>query len=137
MPQQYKTVRVPIDATSPSSSEYSTDAETPTPTPSHRETHQTHSSSAQPGPAANAEHPGEGIEYSVGQKVQYKPVGGRDSQTSISTGTVERVLTSKEQAGDKKVRVNASEREPQYEILNSNTGKKTALKGKNILGVME
>ncbi|RPA85754.1 hypothetical protein BJ508DRAFT_193552, partial [Ascobolus immersus RN42] len=72
--------------------------------------------------------------YEVGDRVQYRPIGGPDSNTSTSTGTIERVLTSKTPAGSTGVSVNASVEEPQYEILNDNTHKKSALKGKNILG---
>ncbi|RPA82621.1 hypothetical protein BJ508DRAFT_86516 [Ascobolus immersus RN42] len=54
--------------------------------------------------------------YEVGDTVEYVPVGGPDSQTSRSTGKIERILTSKTAAGDTGVRVNATPDQPQYEV---------------------
>ncbi|RPA75140.1 hypothetical protein BJ508DRAFT_332423 [Ascobolus immersus RN42] len=77
------------------------------------------------------------IPFREGQTVEYVPIGGPNSHTSMSTGRIERVLTSKAQAGDKNVRVNATKDQPQYEILNDNTQKRTALKGKNLINVID
>ncbi|KAF8463106.1 hypothetical protein BDZ91DRAFT_732504 [Kalaharituber pfeilii] len=71
--------------------------------------------------------------YKEGQQVEYKPVGGRESNTSSSTGVIERVLTEDTPAGDTGVTVKASEDSPRYEIRNDNTGKKSAVKEENIL----
>ncbi|KAJ9152317.1 hypothetical protein NKR19_g4567 [Coniochaeta hoffmannii] len=71
-------------------------------------------------------------QYKEGQKVQYKPVGGPNSNTSESVGTIKGVLTEPgNQAGRN---VNASEEQPRYEIENANTGKTTTIYEENILG---
>ena len=73
--------------------------------------------------------------FQQGQQVEYKPVGGqwrwlivpnraneryirigRDSNTSSSTGTIERVLTEDAPAGSTGVTVRASEENPRYEV---------------------
>ncbi|KAL4977673.1 hypothetical protein BDW66DRAFT_132182 [Aspergillus desertorum] len=70
--------------------------------------------------------------YSNGQTVEYKPVGGRDSNTSKSTGKIKSVLTEPGRQADRNV--DASEDNPRYEIENSNTGKITSVYEDNILG---
>ncbi|KAL4900856.1 hypothetical protein BDW74DRAFT_182441 [Aspergillus multicolor] len=70
--------------------------------------------------------------YQNGQMVEYKPVGGRDSNTSKSTGTIKSVLTESGRQADRNV--DASEDKPRYEIENSNTGKLTSVYEDNILG---
>ncbi|KAI6915174.1 hypothetical protein KC318_g159 [Hortaea werneckii] len=70
--------------------------------------------------------------YKEGQQVRYKPVGGPDSNTSESTGTIKSVLTEPGTQADRQV--NASADDPRYEIENSNTGKTTAVYEANILG---
>ncbi|KAL2007268.1 hypothetical protein VTN00DRAFT_8706 [Thermoascus crustaceus] len=70
-------------------------------------------------------------QYRNGQTVLYKPVGGPDSQTSESVGTVRSVLT---QPGNQANRnVDASEDMPRYEVENNNTGKLTTIYERNIL----
>ncbi|KAJ9300575.1 hypothetical protein DTO271G3_1739 [Paecilomyces variotii] len=70
--------------------------------------------------------------YKVGDTVRYKPVGGPDSNTSESVGTVKSVLTEPgNQAGRN---VDASQDDPRYEIENNNTGKTTTIYESNILG---
>ncbi|RDW67271.1 DUF2945 domain-containing protein [Aspergillus mulundensis] len=70
--------------------------------------------------------------YQNGQMVEYKPVGGRDSNTSKSTGTIKSVLTESGRQADRNV--DASQDKPRYEIENSNTGKLTSVYEDNILG---
>ncbi|KAL5341008.1 hypothetical protein BJX70DRAFT_360110, partial [Aspergillus crustosus] len=70
--------------------------------------------------------------YSNGQRVEYKPVGGPDSNTSVSTGKVMSVLTEPGVQADRNVE--ASKDKPRYEIENSNTGKLTSVFETNILG---
>ncbi|KAL4737042.1 hypothetical protein BDV11DRAFT_192574 [Aspergillus similis] len=70
--------------------------------------------------------------YTNGQMVEYKPVGGRDSNTSKSVGTIMSVLTEPGRQADRNV--DASEDAPRYEIENSNTGKITTVYEDNILG---
>jgi len=41
---------------------------------------------------------------------------GPDSNTGLSTGVIQRVLTTKTPAGDQKVAVNATPEVPQYEV---------------------
>ncbi|KAJ9633934.1 hypothetical protein H2199_009183 [Coniosporium tulheliwenetii] len=70
--------------------------------------------------------------YSEGETVRYKPVGGPDSNTSESTGTIKKVITEPGTLTDRNV--DAGEDEPRYEIENTNTGKSSAIYEKNILG---
>ncbi|EEP78377.1 predicted protein [Uncinocarpus reesii 1704] len=70
--------------------------------------------------------------YEEGMDVRYKPVGGPDSQTSVSTGTVMSIATEPTQQAGRNV--SASDADPRYEIRNSNTGKTTTVYEKNILG---
>ncbi|KAI3336818.1 hypothetical protein HD806DRAFT_528406 [Xylariaceae sp. AK1471] len=70
--------------------------------------------------------------YSDGEKVRYKPVGGRNSNTSESTGTITNVLTEPGTQADRNVQASADE--PRYEIQNDNTGKLTSVYESNILG---
>ncbi|KAJ9639001.1 hypothetical protein H2201_005911 [Coniosporium apollinis] len=74
-------------------------------------------------------------QYSEGDTVRYKPVGGPDSNTSESTGTIKKVLTEPDTVGDR--HVNASDDDPRYEIENANTGKTSAIYERNILGKAE
>ncbi|KAI9887977.1 MAG: hypothetical protein M1823_000234 [Watsoniomyces obsoletus] len=69
--------------------------------------------------------------YKVGETVVYKPVGGPDSNTSESTGTIVSVLEEPGEMTDRNV--DASPENPRYEIENTNTGKKSAIKEDNIL----
>ncbi|MCJ1367262.1 hypothetical protein MMC16_006394 [Acarospora aff. strigata] len=71
-------------------------------------------------------------QYKEGQQVRYKPVGGPDSNTSESVGTIKAVATEPSNLADRNV--NASEEEPTYEIENTNTGKSSPIKESNILG---
>ncbi|KAF6749875.1 hypothetical protein DFP72DRAFT_1072787 [Ephemerocybe angulata] len=71
-------------------------------------------------------------QYKKGDTVSYKPVGGPDSNTSETTGTITDVLTEPGRQADRNVQ--ASEDDPRYEIENSNTGKMTTIYEKNILG---
>ncbi|KAF8420473.1 hypothetical protein EV426DRAFT_675410 [Tirmania nivea] len=71
--------------------------------------------------------------YKEGQQVEYKPVGGRDSNTSSSTGTIERVITEDAPAGSTGVTVKADPEHPRYEVKNDKTGKTSAVKEENIL----
>ncbi|KAJ2935140.1 hypothetical protein H1R20_g1963, partial [Candolleomyces eurysporus] len=73
--------------------------------------------------------------YQEGQFVRYKPVGGPDSNTPESVGTIRGVLTEPGVQADRHVQ--ASEEEPRYEVENKNTGKRTAIFQKNIIGVAE
>ncbi|KAI5854063.1 hypothetical protein BZA05DRAFT_473374 [Tricharina praecox] len=57
--------------------------------------------------------------------------------TSTSVGKIERVLTEPTQAGDAQVTVQASEKDPRYEIRNEKTGKAAAVKEENIESVIE
>ncbi|ODM14907.1 hypothetical protein SI65_09659 [Aspergillus cristatus] len=71
-------------------------------------------------------------QYRNGQAVHYKPVGGPNSRTSESIGTIQSILTEPgNQAGRN---VDASEEEPKYEIENQDTGKTTTVFERNILG---
>ncbi|KAE8315610.1 hypothetical protein BDV24DRAFT_129847 [Aspergillus arachidicola] len=74
-------------------------------------------------------------QYRNGQSVIYKPIGGPDSRTPESIGTIQSVLTEPgNQAGR---HVDASEENPRYEIENQNTGKTTTVYERNILGPAE
>ncbi|RPA74784.1 hypothetical protein BJ508DRAFT_418442 [Ascobolus immersus RN42] len=87
-------------------------------------------------PARPADDSGVETKYRAGQTVEYRPIGGPDSNTGLSTGVIQRVLTSKTPAGDQQVAVNATPQVPQYEIRNNNTGKASALKGRNLMNII-
>ncbi|KAL4961612.1 DUF2945 domain-containing protein [Aspergillus stella-maris] len=70
--------------------------------------------------------------YSNGQMVTYKPVGGPDSNTATSTGTIKSILTEPGKQADRNV--DASEERPRYEIENANTNKVTSVYEANIMG---
>ncbi|PGH28052.1 hypothetical protein AJ80_00307 [Polytolypa hystricis UAMH7299] len=70
--------------------------------------------------------------YHQGMNVRYKPVGGPESRTAESIGLIKSVLTSTTQQGGRTIA--ASEEDPRYEIQNQNTGKKTMINERNILG---
>ncbi|KAI1824831.1 hypothetical protein F4861DRAFT_538666 [Xylaria intraflava] len=70
--------------------------------------------------------------YSNGQSVRYKPVGGPESNTAVSTGRITDVLTEPGMQAERNVQ--ASAHEPRYEIQNDNTGKLTSIYESNILG---
>ncbi|KAI1448274.1 hypothetical protein F5Y02DRAFT_415004 [Annulohypoxylon stygium] len=89
------------------------------------------------------------VQYKTGQTVRYKPVGGPGSNTSESTGRITDVLTKPGVQADRNVQASADE--PRYEyndrgadvnaimrrnkqIQNDNTGKRTTVYEKNILG---
>jgi len=121
--KEYKTVRVPVNSSTPGEEvSYSEGTNL-----------QDRGSNSPPKPQSSSTR----TEYQAGQNVEYKPIGGPNSNTSVSTGTIERVITSKQPAGDTKVSVNASEDNPRYEIKNNHTGKKSAINGANIIGEME
>ncbi|KAF3483187.1 uncharacterized protein GIQ15_02511 [Arthroderma uncinatum] len=70
-------------------------------------------------------------QFRPGQSIVYRPVGGPDSMTSDTIGTITGVLTHDgKQAGRN---VAASDDEPRYEVENQNTGKLTSIKEANIL----
>ncbi|KAF2275417.1 uncharacterized protein EI97DRAFT_467991 [Westerdykella ornata] len=71
-------------------------------------------------------------QFKQGSSVRYKPVGGPESNTSESVGTIKSILTEHGQQAGRNVA--ASEEEPRYEIENNNTGKTTTIFEKNILG---
>ncbi|KFH45366.1 hypothetical protein ACRE_038000 [Hapsidospora chrysogenum ATCC 11550] len=72
-------------------------------------------------------------QYKTGQSVRYKPVGGPESNTSESVGTITNVLTEPGVQAERNVQ--ASSDNPRYEIENSNTGKLTTVYESNILGM--
>ncbi|KAF5857100.1 hypothetical protein ETB97_006279 [Aspergillus alliaceus] len=74
-------------------------------------------------------------QYSNGQNVIYKPIGGPDSRTPESIGTIRSVLT--EPGAQASRNVDASEDNPRYEIENRKTGKTTSVYERNILGPAE
>ncbi|CRG86341.1 ADP-ribosylation factor 6 [Talaromyces islandicus] len=69
--------------------------------------------------------------YRVNDQVRYKPVGGRESNTSESVGVIKQVITEPGSLTGRQVQ--ASQADPRYEVENSNTGKRTAIKESNIL----
>ncbi|GES62106.1 hypothetical protein ATEIFO6365_0005008200 [Aspergillus terreus] len=71
-------------------------------------------------------------QYRNGQTVRYKPVGGPESHTSESVGTIKSILTEPGIQAERQVQ--ASEDQPRYEIENQNTGRLTTIYEKNILG---
>jgi hypothetical protein len=89
-------------------------------------------------------------QYRVNDQVRYKPVGGmsntqkrlfyikiisnpsgRESNTSETVGVVRQVITEPGSLTGRQVQ--ASNDNPRYEVENSNTGKRTAIKESNIL----
>ncbi|QKX57191.1 uncharacterized protein TRUGW13939_04299 [Talaromyces rugulosus] len=70
-------------------------------------------------------------QYRVNDQVRYKPVGGRESNTSETVGVVRQVITEPGSLTGRQVQ--ASNDDPRYEVENSNTGKRTAIKESNIL----
>ncbi|KAJ5750314.1 hypothetical protein N7533_007342 [Penicillium manginii] len=73
--------------------------------------------------------------FREGQRVNYKPVGGPNSNTNKSIGVIHNVCTSKSSLTGRIVE--ASEAEPCYEVENVNTHKRSAVKEKNIIGPAE
>ncbi|KAF7716860.1 Uncharacterized protein PECH_006957 [Penicillium ucsense] len=73
--------------------------------------------------------------FQAGQRVSYKPVGGRESHTSESVGVIRDVSTHDTTMTGR--RVEASPGEPRYEIENEHTHKRSAVKESNILGPAE
>ncbi|KAL3481454.1 hypothetical protein BJX99DRAFT_219048 [Aspergillus californicus] len=73
--------------------------------------------------------------YTNGQMVEYKPIGNRDSNTSVSTGRIMGVLTESGKQADRNVE--ASTDKPRYEIMNNNTGRRTSVFENNILGEVD
>ncbi|EED19631.1 conserved hypothetical protein [Talaromyces stipitatus ATCC 10500] len=71
-------------------------------------------------------------QYRVNDSVRYKPVGGPQSQTSETVGVIKEVLTSPGNLTGRQVQ--ASAEDPRYEIENSHTQKRTAIKESNIIG---
>jgi len=70
-------------------------------------------------------------QFRVGQHVRYKPVGGPDSKTSESTGIIREVITEPGNMTGRNVA--ASPEEPRYEIENTQTHKRSAIKEDNII----
>ncbi|RPB28352.1 hypothetical protein L211DRAFT_801652 [Terfezia boudieri ATCC MYA-4762] len=75
--------------------------------------------------------------YQEGQHVEYRPIGGRNTNSSTSHGKIERVITQDDVAGSTGVTVHASPENPRYEIRNCNTGKSSALNESNILSATD
>ena len=73
-------------------------------------------------------------EFKEGDHVEYHPIGGGQENTATTTGTIKKILTEKQPAGETGVQVNASDDEPRYLIENDKTGKETAYKKENIIG---
>ncbi|KAK0625957.1 hypothetical protein B0T14DRAFT_423166 [Immersiella caudata] len=73
------------------------------------------------------------VQFRAGDTVRYKPVGGPNSNTSESVGTIKDVLTEPGQQAGRNV--NASPDSPRYEIENLNTGKTTTIYERNIIGI--
>ncbi|KAF4762326.1 hypothetical protein HAV15_005622 [Penicillium sp. str.  len=65
--------------------------------------------------------------YKEGQKVSYKPVGGAQSRTSMSTGLILENLGGRSSSDD----------EPRYKIENLHTHKSSSIKEGNIKGPAE
>ncbi|KAF9448503.1 hypothetical protein P691DRAFT_759876 [Macrolepiota fuliginosa MF-IS2] len=78
-------------------------------------------------------------QYNSGDRVKYHAIGGASSATdqSTTTGKIVDVITETQPAGNTGVRTQASEDEPRYVIRNDNTGKETAYKTANILGMAD
>ncbi|OJJ51683.1 hypothetical protein ASPZODRAFT_127799 [Penicilliopsis zonata CBS 506.65] len=74
-------------------------------------------------------------QFKKGDSVRYKPVGGPESKTSESVGIVREVSTVPTQLTGRNVE--ASREEPRYEIENSHTHKRSAIKEANIIGPAE
>ncbi|KAJ9644057.1 hypothetical protein H2201_004426 [Coniosporium apollinis] len=72
--------------------------------------------------------------YQEGDRVSYKPVGGPDSNTSISTGIILSVLKQDTEMDGRTM--HASENHVRYEIENVNTGKAAAVFEENIIEVV-
>ncbi|KAI0001244.1 hypothetical protein F4779DRAFT_622455 [Xylariaceae sp. FL0662B] len=72
--------------------------------------------------------------YKKGQSVIYKPIGGPDSNSPQTTGTISDVLTEPGLQADRSVQSTPSN--PRYEasIVNDNTGYSTIIYESNILG---
>ncbi|KAL1877707.1 hypothetical protein Plec18167_004673 [Paecilomyces lecythidis] len=79
-------------------------------------------------------------QYRVGQEVRYKPVGGPASHTSESVGVIREVITESGNLTNRNVE--ASKQNPRYEsipdsdvfqIENTHTHKKSAIKEENII----
>lgn len=70
--------------------------------------------------------------YRKGDTVRYKPVGGPESHTSETVGVIREVRTEDSQLTGRNVV--ASPEEPRYEIENSHTHKRSAIKESNIMG---
>ncbi|KAJ5239520.1 hypothetical protein N7468_004139 [Penicillium chermesinum] len=63
--------------------------------------------------------------YHLGQRVNYKPVGGPNSNTSSSTGVIRNEPDMR------------TGKEPHYEIENMKTHKSSSIKESNIIGPAE
>ncbi|KAJ5644793.1 hypothetical protein N7507_010804 [Penicillium longicatenatum] len=73
--------------------------------------------------------------FHEGQRVNYKPVGGPNSNTSTSTGVIREVATEPTTLTGRSVA--ASDKEPRYQIENEKTRKSSAVKEANIIGPAE
>jgi hypothetical protein len=57
----------------------------------------------------------------VQNRLSVLTTSGPDSNTGLSTGVIQRVLTTKTPASDQKVAVNATPEVPQYEVSQSSS----------------
>ncbi|KAJ5723342.1 hypothetical protein N7488_001377 [Penicillium malachiteum] len=73
--------------------------------------------------------------FHTGQRVNYKPVGGPNSNTSASIGVIREIATQPTALTGRSV--DASEAMPRYQIENLKTHKSSAVKECNILGPAE
>ncbi|KAJ5918426.1 hypothetical protein N7466_010418 [Penicillium verhagenii] len=73
--------------------------------------------------------------FQEGQRVNYKPVGGPNSNTSSSIGIIREVATKPTALTGRSV--TASDEEPRYQIENLKTHKHSAVKEANIIGPAE
>ncbi|RYP03095.1 hypothetical protein DL764_005378 [Monosporascus ibericus] len=73
-------------------------------------------------------------QYKDSQRVRYRPIGNRSSNTSESTGVINGILTEPDMQASR--HVDASNNTPRYEIENSNTGNRSSVYEDNILGTV-
>ncbi|GKZ18834.1 hypothetical protein AbraIFM66951_009538 [Aspergillus brasiliensis] len=73
--------------------------------------------------------------YARGDTVRYKPIGGPDSKTAEAIGIIRDVRTHSGTMTGRKIE--ASDDMPRYEIENSHTHKRAAIKESSILGPAE
>ncbi|RFU33783.1 hypothetical protein B7463_g2547, partial [Scytalidium lignicola] len=73
------------------------------------------------------------VQFKEGQTVRFKQSGGQGSGTSENVGIIRNILTEPGMLGNRNV--DASKDEPHYEIENQNTGKRTTVHEKNLMGL--